>query len=245
MEEKRNSSKREKRTTNYQIANLRNRLHLTGEQFAERLTEYTGEKYTRSDVNNWESDYRIKDRDLINICKCFNVSADSLLFDGPNKYLSNDQNTINAANHTGLSQKAISVLHELHDLGFDLNSLSFLLEKTTFYRTVLGSLGAALRYLEKPDAEIFDLSEEELAIAEQISNKGFLISEPHSAFSIVVHEAAGMLEQMIRSIKEYENIPALKKLYAGDDERFMEALKIEQDLKQEVNDNGVDKTDDN
>lgn len=101
---------------NKKLTELRERTGLTQGAFAAKLSESSGRRYTRSDINNWETgNYNVKADTLRNIAKCFGVSADYLL--GLSDCPSPNEDIKNVHKVTGLSEKAIENIHALimHD----------------------------------------------------------------------------------------------------------------------------------
>lgn len=208
---------------NYSIQSLRTKLKLSGEEFAKRLSESSGKKYTRSSINNWESGYRIKDEDIVNICKCFNVSADSLLFKGAISFRSDDQRIVDASDYTGLSHKALSLLRHLHEMNYDIEPLNFLLEHISFYRLVIESMKETLRYINVDDTEP-DITKEEAAAIDSLYKKGFRLQEPSEAHSTTINMTGNALISMIREIDNRANMPELKGFYERKDSDFIDTI---------------------
>ena len=182
---------------NFNIHELRKKnSNMSGEDLASMLTESSGKTYKRSTINNWESGYRIKDEDIINICQCFHISADDLLFTDlgkkPAKFRSDDDAAVDAAKYTGLSHKAISVLHYLHNAGSDkLSVLSTILEEGTFLASVLPDIKTALNYMQASHEDSTTLSNEEQKARQLLTEKGFLITSPQEA-GVAAARQAGM-----------------------------------------------------
>lgn len=210
----------------YQIFELRNHLKISQQAFADRLTESSGKKYTRSSVNNWEQGQGIKGEDIVNICNCFHVSADSLLFPGPIRFRSDDQSIINAADYTGLSHKAISVLHELHDLGYDMSALNALLERVSFYRTVLDYVGKAVDSIGKTHSNEYEPSDQEGEAAVLLSSKGWITLDPDRALGILARNAGAELDRELNSIKDERENPYLAKFSNSRNDTFIQGLKM-------------------
>lgn len=217
----------------FQIAELRNSLKLSGEAFAAKLTESSGKKYTRSSINNWEQGQGIKGEDIVNICKCFHVTADSLLFPGPMIFRSDEQTIVDAAAFTGLSHKALSVLHDLHKLGYNANALNTLLERISFYRTVLADVEQALDCLERLPDEGYTPSPEELKAAVLLRQNGWIPLDPESAYRTITDRAGTSMQLELGFIKSELESDTMKKHTETDNKCFIVMLAERQALHKE------------
>lgn len=217
----------------FQIAELRNSLKLSGEAFAAKLTESSGKKYTRSSVNNWEQGQGIKGEDIVNICKCFHVTADSLLFPGPMKFRSDEQTIVDAADFTGLSHKALSVLHDLHRLGYNTDALNTLLERISFYRTVLSDVAQAIDCLSRFPSEEYEPPIEERKAAFMLMEKGWLALGPESAYRTIADRAGASMQLELSFIKSELESDTMKKYTEIDNQCFIYVLTEKQALRKE------------
>ena len=216
---------------NHNIPELRRMNNkMSGEELAKKLTETSGKSYKRSTINNWESGYRIKDEDIINICKCFHISADDLLFTDlgktPAKFRSDDDAAVDAAKYTGLSHKAIMVLHDLHNIGFDLNALSTLLERLSFYYSVISRVDQALKHRQYISDDLDDpvLSDELGDAAVSLTKQGYFVAAPREAFNMATESAASSLKQELKTIQNERDFPSIQKLSKQNDKIFFPLL---------------------
>lgn len=214
----------EKLTINHRIHDLRSKQKMSGEEFARELTESSGKQYTRSTVNNWEGTYRIKDDDIVNICKCFNVTADSLLFDEPSfKFRSTEKIVDEISAYTGLSHKAASALHTLHELDFDLEALNTLLERISFYFNVLPFIKDALKYCGSPISE--DLSDDAIEAISLLSRKGFFVEPPELALGLLTAAAGSALSKELHLIDDEANYKSVKEFVEQNNESHLDDLR--------------------
>lgn len=217
----------------FQIVELRKREKLSGEAFAAKLTESSGKKYSRSSVNNWEQGQGIKGEDIVNICKCFQVSADSLLFRGPLKHRSDEQTIVDAAAFTGLSHKALTVLHDLHKLGYNADALNTLLERISFYRTVLADVEQAVDCLDRLPDEGYTPSPEEGEAAVLLRKKGWIPLDPESAYRTIADRAGTSMQLELSFIKSELESDTMKKHTEIDNQCFVDMLAERQALLKE------------
>ena len=217
----------------FQIAKLRNSKKLSGAEFAAMLTESSGKKYSRSHVNNWEQGQGIKGEDIVNICKCFHVTADSLLFKGPLEHRSDEQTIVDAAAFTGLSHKALTVLHDLHKLGYNADALNALLERISFYRTVLADVEQALYCLNRLPDEGYTPSPEEGEAAILLRQKGWIPLDPESAYRTIADRAGASMQLELGFIKSELESDTMKKHTEIDNQCFIDVLAERQTLRKE------------
>ena len=85
----------------------------TQDSLAQKISNETGEKVSRATVAKWISgDRDIPASDLVAICKCYNVSANYLLF-GVGHTLSIDPDVTAAVKYTGLSEESLFLIAEI------------------------------------------------------------------------------------------------------------------------------------
>lgn len=153
----------------------------TQDSLAQKISNETGEKVSRATVAKWISgDRDIPASDLAAICKCYNVSANYLLF-GVGHTLSIDPDVSAAVKYTGLSEESLFIIADLAENTYTHVEWN---GNNSFTRTECDNAPLLNRFIlhgmEKILSELQDYSDIALDAKKFLQNARNFLSSPYS-----------------------------------------------------------------
>lgn len=183
----------------------------------------------RQTVSNYAIGQSAPDAEMIvKLCDFFHVSADRIL--GRTIEEGDDRNAAQIAeNWTGLSQRALAVLHNLHCLGYNMSALNALLERVSFYRTVLEEVENAVDCIALLPADERETPSSEGEAALLLTKNGWVTLDPGRALSYHARCAGDELAREIHNIGDEKANSYLAKFGNSLNEDFIMALRMKKE----------------